>query len=582
MSVATSQVEERLAALVTAVHALEQRVATLERRAGVAPVGLRRPAAAKGIPQADGGPGWTGQVALVGRTLVALAGAFVLRAVADAGAVPLGVGVLLGLAYAAAWLVVADRVAPARARSAVFHGVAALAVAAPLVVEATARFRLLPPAAGLLLLAAFTAAALLVAGRRRLPALAWVAEAAGIAAALAVAIGTERLSAALLFLVLLGAATLALADRPGWRHLRWAPALVADLTALVLTLGARPGGAEPPLAAAALDLLLLVAYLAVIAARALRGRPARDFEVIQLLAALGCGLGGAALVAARAGAGQAAVGAVAVALACGGYAVASGLERRLRARTDATLHAAVALVLLLAGTALLLPRAALPFAWAALAVAAALAARGRHLAAAAHACVLALAAGLAAGALGHASATAFTSPAAPWPHVPAALPWAVLGMAATAWLTRAGAPAPPWRRAPRCALLAGLALGSAAVALGWIVPPLAGAPGPGAHLLVAATARTAVFVAGVVLLAWAGRFDGWREAGWLAYPALAAVGVQLLLENLARTAAASLVLAFALYGAALILVPRLRRPPGPPAEPAAGPTRSPLERRHSA
>jgi predicted tellurium resistance membrane protein TerC len=112
------------------------------------------------------------------------------------------------------------------------------------------------------------------------------------------------------------------------------------------------------------------------------------------------------------------------------------------------------------------------------------------------------------------------------------------------------------------------------LAVGWLVPPLAGAPGPGANPGVVATIRTAVLVAGVLLLAWISRSERWHEAGWLAYPVLVVIGMKLLLEDLARSPPASLFLAFALYGAALILVPRFRRreqhePGASAAEPAA-------------
>ena len=74
-----------------------------------------------------------------------------------------------------------------------------------------------------------------------------------------------------------------------------------------------------------------------------------------------------------------------------------------------------------------------------------------------------------------------------------------------------------------------------------------------------ATIRTAVLVAGVLLLAWAGRRERWHEAGWLAYPLLALAGLKLLLDDLVHSGPAALVVAFGLYGGALILVPRLRR-----------------------
>jgi len=77
-----------------------------------------------------------------------------------------------------------------------------------------------------------------------------------------------------------------------------------------------------------------------------------------------------------------------------------------------------------------------------------------------------------------------------------------------------------------------------------------------------------------LLLAWAGRFGTWLEAGWLAYPLLAVAGLKILLEDLPRSRPATLFMSFAFYGAALILVPRLRSRRKAAPEPA-GPGRPP-------
>ncbi|MGB8932785.1 MAG: hypothetical protein WCC48_16185, partial [Anaeromyxobacteraceae bacterium] len=58
--------------------------------------------------------------------------------------------------------------------------------------------------------------------------------------------------------------------------------------------------------------------------------------------------------------------------------------------------------------------------------------------------------------------------------------------------------------------------------------------------------------------AWAGRSSAWREAGWLAYPALVAIALKIMTEDLPRSRPATLLFSFGLYGLALILVPRLR------------------------
>jgi predicted tellurium resistance membrane protein TerC len=62
----------------------------------------------------------------------------------------------------------------------------------------------------------------------------------------------------------------------------------------------------------------------------------------------------------------------------------------------------------------------------------------------------------------------------------------------------------------------------------------------------------------VLATAWLGRTPGHAEAGWLAYPLLGLIGLKMLLEDLPRGRPVTLILAFAFYGLALILVPRIR------------------------
>lgn len=104
----------------------------------------------------DNGNGWparagadaslhaSGLLTLVGRTLLVLAGGFMIRALTDAGLLPALAGVALGLAYALFWIARADREARAgETTSAVFQGAAGGLIAYPLLWETTTRFRLL-------------------------------------------------------------------------------------------------------------------------------------------------------------------------------------------------------------------------------------------------------------------------------------------------------------------------------------------------------------------------------------------------------------------------------------------------------
>ena len=130
-----------------------------------------------------------------------LAGAYVVRALTDGHTLPSAVGVALGIAYAAFWQLLADREALAgRTQSAAFHDLASSLIAFPLVWEATARFGLLPAAAGAAALVAFFALGLAVAWHRRLAANAVLTTVLALGTVLALLVSTHDLLAAVLAL----------------------------------------------------------------------------------------------------------------------------------------------------------------------------------------------------------------------------------------------------------------------------------------------------------------------------------------------------------------------------------------------
>ncbi|BDG05472.1 DUF2339 domain-containing protein [Anaeromyxobacter oryzae] len=569
-----SELEARFAAQDEALRRIEERLGALERAAAAAPAPRPprpRPAAAArdaDVAQARSDlAAAVGSVSLVGRTLLVLAGAFVLRALTDAGTLPGALGVALGLAYAGTWIALADRAGrTGGGASAGFHGAAAVMIGFPLVVEAASRFRLLSPALASALLAALTGAALAVAIRRRLQALAWIVTLGGIVAAAALAGVTGRLVPPALYLVALGVGTLWIAYVLDWHALRSPVAAAADLAVTILAFRALTGAAEGPVAALAIQVVLVAAYLGSIATRTLLlGRRVVPFEIVQGVAAIAVGLGGAAVVALRSGMGSVGLGASAVVLGLAAYGVAFAfVERHQQHRGNFVFYASLALLLLVAGVALLLPAPALGIASSGLAIgAAALARRLHRRTLAGHAAAYALVAAGASGLLAHAAEAIVASPWSPWTPAPAVAVPALVAAAATAWLCAGVDRGRAVERLPQLALVAAVAACAAGVVIGWVVPIVAGSPGRDAAPGAVAAVRTAALVAVALGAAWLGRRDAWSEAGWLAVPALAAIGAKILLEDLPRGRPATLVAGFACYGAALILVPRIRRRPRP-------------------
>ena len=462
----TAELEARLTAMAGALRTLEGRVAALESGANAASAEARREAtlaaavavAERGAPAREATV--TTLLSLLGRTLLVLAGAFVLRALTDTGRLPTAVGAGLGFVYAGVWIALADRAGRARQPvSAGFHGAAAVLIGFPLLFEAATRFQLVSPAVATLLLALLTGVALGVAAWRALPGLAWAIGLGGVATAGALMIVGGRFLAPALYLILLGVGALWIGYTRDWFGLRWPIALAADLALVAVAMRAvAPTVVEGPRVAFALQALLLAAYLGSIAIRTLLlDRDVVTFEIAQTAAALVVGLGGATYVAARTGMGSAGFGAASIALGVAAYGVALAFtEQRQTARNNYYFYATIGLLMVLVGSALALPPVARGVAWGTLALVAAAFARwkGRR-SFAVHGVAYAMAAAFGSGLVQHAvmalrapPGTAVGRPAgrlAPGPRLSRGLRLDRRGRRRAQHPRRAGPPAPARR-----------------------------------------------------------------------------------------------------------------------------------------
>ncbi len=112
MSTHATRLESRLDELSASVAELEARLTRVEEHLEV-PRGTpsaEAPIAGSATPAAelDGGADFTTVVALAGRSLLCLAGAYVPRALTGEGLLPQALGVAAGLAYAGLWIFMAD------------------------------------------------------------------------------------------------------------------------------------------------------------------------------------------------------------------------------------------------------------------------------------------------------------------------------------------------------------------------------------------------------------------------------------------------------------------------------------------
>jgi hypothetical protein len=565
------RVESLLRGLESSMARIDRRLTAVERAvAAITPLGdqhdLPDEPALPALPARAAIPeDFVTLLSFVGRTFMALGGAYLLRALTDAAIVPLAQGSALGLSYAFGWLVMSDRAASANRRtSAAFHGLVAAMIAFPLLWESVTRFQLLAPgAAAAGALAAATAVMLAAALRQRSQVLAWIAVLASLGTALALVAATRVVLPFAAVTIALGIGTLWIGYSADWVLLRWPAALVADL--MVVSLAARVASGswpDPPARVIALQLMLLTGHLASVAARTLlRGRDVNAFEVVQTAAALAVGFGGAVYVATVTGSGAVALAAMNLLVGAGCYGVAFAFLGRQGLRRNFYFYTSLGLILVVVSTSLLLASAPLTLAWSALAVAASwLALRTGRVTLDSHAAVYGVAAASVSGLLSTAGAALVGPAGAQWPRLSLLALVVLMSLAACLIV-----PPPPGaqlstvRRVPRLAItiaLAWSAAGAIVVALSAALPHGAAASIDAGVL---ATVRSSVLAAAALALAWGGQTGRFRESGWLLYPVLAAGGLKLLVEDLPRSRPATLFIALALYGGALILAPRLGR-----------------------
>jgi hypothetical protein len=574
--------DERLDALERAVASLEVRLGALERE----PLERERfeqPVLQANEPQDrepyDGEPqerepfrraiDAATVITLAGRTLMVLGGAYLLRALTESAVWPAWFGVAVGFVYAASSLVAASRAAHRNGwLSGEFHGATAVMIALPLLWEAVTRFNLLGAAAASALLAAIVLATLAVAARTRLQTVAWLATIGFIVASVAMTAATSVVLPFAVADIVVGVATLWIGYTVNWIGLRWPVALAADIAVIALGVGATNGTASSgPTAVVAVQLLLLGAYVTSVAIRTLvRGREVIPFEAIQSTAALLVGFGGAIQVAQTTGIGTGLLVSIAVACGAGCYAVAFAfIARRQGVRRNFYFYTSMGLVLIVGGTAIGTAYPALW--WAALAVVAApvAAARvhrgddGRRVAApgattlTVHAATFLVAAVFASGLLAASARALVGPPLTQPPFSPQPLAVFLAGCVCWAILARGDADQhSASARLPRAAIVLLLAIAGGA----WLAALVLSEGTAAGH---AATIRTIALAATALGLAWIGRTPRLREASWLVYPTLALGGLKLLAEDFPHSTAATLFIALAMYGAALIAAPRLIR-----------------------
>lgn len=280
------------------VEELRERVVSLEQRLGTQPV-LPQPPEAASLPAAIHLP--PNMVTLLGRMLLAIAGAYVLRALTEWGALPARAGVAVGLLYAVAWLWVAAR-SPAEAKLAAAIGcTTSVLIVAPLLWEATGRLGVMSSVTSATVLVAFAVVAMALGSRTRHSVIVTIVGVASVGMSLVLLVAHNDIVPFTIALLAIAAANEVATWyglRPGTRSVA---ALAADASILLFSgLMSSPRGmpetwvaAAPPIALGSQMALVVIYAATVLTQSAIRRRTLSLAEIVQGGAALLIGLGGA-------------------------------------------------------------------------------------------------------------------------------------------------------------------------------------------------------------------------------------------------------------------------------------------------
>ena len=561
------ELESAVALLTSEIGVLRERIAALE--AG-APVRRQEHTVATPIPEVHVAEvqNW---LALLGRTLVILGGAYLLRAMTSAQVVSYAVGVGAGLLYGAPWLVLASRAGSRDRRLDAFcYGASTALIGYPLVWEATVRFGVFTPAQSAVLLGGLTAAAFVLSSVWRLHSLAAIVTCGALASALGLGIATEHWLAYTVLAIAVGLSTLWLGYIRDWVFLRWPAALVVDVMIVVLT--GQPEGRF--WAVLFVQLLAIAGYLGSFAIRTLvRRRLVIPFEVVQSIGVLVFVLGSLLSFVAATPARALTAAIVLFIVGIGTYVVSFTMVERRAPLANLFFYSLLAFVLIVTGSLMAIPSFA-PVLFGGAAVAAAVAARQRAPVVLATQATLFVTGAFVVSGLLAASAGALAAPMELWLPLRFAA-WFALACGAVAFVLE------PDRQGTAPSVF-GIAAGRFILSVlfvwvfaGTIVDVLGisfrhASTWDPAWL---ATLRTVVIVVITLGVAYASRRSAWREAGWLTYPLLVVLGAKLLLSDFPSGRPVTLFIALAAYGIALIAAPRALRQTSTTSSPQVAPAR---------
>jgi hypothetical protein len=225
------------------VQQLEHRVATLEGSSpnhapavitALPPIAREKPPATwRGFPPARK---QSGAIPVLGKAVLGIAGAYLLRAISESGALPRLPVLLIAIVYAAFWMLWAIRTSSTHRFASITYAITSAFILSPMLWEATVRFQALPPAFTAAVLVAFVVLAIALSWRRDLQFIPWIAVMAAVLTALALIVETRDFVPFTAALLAIGLCAEILAALGHPTAVRVPPALAADMSIALLVL----------------------------------------------------------------------------------------------------------------------------------------------------------------------------------------------------------------------------------------------------------------------------------------------------------------------------------------------------------
>jgi len=499
---------------------------------------------------------------VLGRVLVAIAGAYVLRALSDFGIMSRVAGITVGILYALIWLFIATRLSVQARFAIAMTSSTSMLIIGPLVWEACVRLNAMSNWTGAGVLAGFAVIALALSWQRSriIPAVVLVSSTLMASALL---LATEDLLPFTLTLLFLAAAAEFAACCNYLPGSRWISAAATDCAVLLFSWLMASGHGLPEgyvptssTAALAMQLLLVAIYVTMAVTQTLvRRRTLTFFEMAQTACALLVGIGGMAWVFRMNSAAMLLLGVSSLIGGLASYALAFVLFEQSKWNFRA--WAGYGLVLMLAGTSLLF--SGFWVLWCGCAVAccyAAMAARRPTLGL--HGAVYLL--------LGSAVSGASSEPFSlllgiGTVRVQWFVSFGVLAAATLSWVAIARSwpgDAARWRKqAASFAIAANLTWISSGLAVRALVAIWQFSAEHYGGRIPRDTLSTVVLTMFAVALAWAATRWPVRELLWLAYGFMALGAWKLVTRDFVNDRNFALVISLLFYGGALILLPRV-------------------------